>query len=54
MHYHIYALAYLLYLFHFVSLRKSLVYPPSVYILYDECSEDVSGEYNSVKYQWCN
>ena len=44
----------LLYLIHFLSLHKSLVYPPSVYILYDECSEDVTGEYSSVKYQWRN
>ena len=46
----------LLYLLHLVSLQlhKSLVYPSSVYILYDEYSEDVTGEYSSVKYQWCN
>ena len=31
-----------------------MVYPPFVYILYDECSEDVTGEYSSVKYQWHN
>ena len=41
----------LLYLIHFLPLHKSLVYPPSVYILYDECREDVTGEYSSVKYQ---
>ena len=31
-----------------------MVYPPFVYILYDECSEDVTGEYISAKYQWRN
>ena len=36
-----------------VSLHKSLVYPPSVN-LYDECSEDVRGEYSSAKYQLRN
>ena len=30
----------LLYLIHFLSLHKSLFYPPSVYILYEECTED--------------
>ena len=30
----------LLDLLHFPSLHKSLVYPPLVYILYDECSEE--------------
>ena len=35
----------LLYLLQFLSLHKSLVCRPSVYILYDECSEDVTGEY---------
>ena len=25
-------------------ITKSLVYPPFIYILYDECSEDVTGE----------
>ena len=44
----------LLYLLHFLSLHKSLVYPTFVYILYDECSEDVTGEYSSAKYQWLN
>ena len=44
----------LLHLFHFLSLHKSLVYSPFVYILYDECSEDVTGEYSSAKYQWRN
>ena len=33
----------LLYLRHLLWLHKSLVYPPLVYILYDECSEDVIG-----------
>ena len=42
----------LLHLLHFLSLHKSLVYPPFVYILYDECSEDVTGEYRFTKYQW--
>ena len=44
----------LLYLIHFLSLHKSLIYSPSVYILYDEYSEDVIGEYSSLKYQWRN
>ena len=34
----------LIYLLHFV-ITKSLVYPPFIYVLYDECSEDVTGEY---------
>ena len=42
----------LLYLLHFLSLHKSLFYPPFVYILYDECSEDVPGEYSLAKYNW--
>ena len=50
-----YQLSYVLsYLFHFLSLYKSLVYPAFVYIFYDECSEDVTGEYSSAKYQWRN
>ena len=36
------------------SLHKLLVYPPFAYILYDTCSEDVTGEYSSAKYQWRN
>ena len=44
----------LLHLFHFLSLHKSLVYSPFVYILYDVCSEDVTGQFSSVKYQWRN
>ena len=48
----LYQLSYVLsYLFHFLSLHKSLVYPAFVYILYDECSEDMTGEYSSAKYQ---
>ena len=39
------------YLFHFLSLHKPLVYPAFVYILYDECDEDMTGEYSSAKYQ---
>ena len=42
----------LLYLLPFLSLHKSLVYPPFVYILYDQCSEDVTREHSSAKYQW--
>ena len=42
------------YLLHFLSLHKSLVYPPFVYILYNEYSEDVTGEFSPAKYQWCN
>ena len=41
----------LLYLLHLLSLHKSLIYPPFVFILYDKCIEDVTGEYSSVKYQ---
>ena len=44
----------LLYQLLFLSMHKSLVYPPSVCIVYDECSEDVTGEYSSTKYQWRN
>ena len=44
-------LSYVLsYLFHFLSLQKSLVYPAFVHILYNECSEDMTGEYSSAKY----
>ena len=32
------------------ALHKSLVYPPFIYILYDECSEDVRGKYVTAKY----
>ena len=50
-----YRLSYVLsYPFHFLSLHKSLVYPAFVYILYNECSEDMSGEYSSAKNQWNN
>ena len=28
-----------------LSLHKLLIYLPFIYILYDECSEDVRGEY---------
>ena len=39
-----YQLSYLCsYLFHFLSLHKSLAYPAFMYILYDKCSEDVTG-----------
>ena len=31
-----------------------MVYPPFVDILYDECNEDMTGEYSSVKCQWRN
>ena len=44
----------LFYLIHFLSMHKSLVYPPSVHILYDECNEDVTGKYSSAKFQWRN
>ena len=37
-----------------LQLLISLVYPPYLYILYDECSEYVRGEYSSLKYQLCN
>ena len=47
---HLCIISAVLYLLHFLSLRKSLVYPPFVYILYDECSENVTGEYSSAKY----
>ena len=49
MHYHI-----SLHLIYILSLHKSLVYPPFAYILYDEFSEDMIGEYSSAKYQWRN
>ena len=50
-----YQLSYVLpYLFHFLSLHKSLVYSAFEYILYDECSEDMTSEYSSAKYQWRN
>ena len=42
----------LLFLLHLLSLHNSLVYPPFVCILYDECSEDETEEYSSAKYQW--
>ena len=46
-----YQLSYVLpQLFHFLSLHKPLVFPPFVSILYDECSEDMTGEYSSAKY----
>ena len=44
----------LLYLIPLLSLHQLLVYPPFLYILHVECSEDVTGEYSSAKYQWCN
>ena len=44
----------LLSLLHFLSLHKSLVYPPFAYILHDECSEDKTVGYSSAKDQWCN
>ena len=37
-----------------LQLLISLVYPPYLYILYDECSEYVRGEYSSLKYQLHN
>ena len=42
----------LLYQLHLLSLHKLLFYPPFIYIyiLYDECSADVIGEYSSAKY----
>ena len=46
--------AVLLYLVHLLSLHKSLVYPTFMYILYDECSEDVRGECSSAKYKMRN
>lgn len=39
----------LLYLIHLLSLHKSFVYPPFVYILYDECNEDMTVEYSSAR-----
>ena len=47
-----YQLSYVLsYLLHFLLLHKLLVNSPFMYVLHDECSEDVTGEYSSVKYQ---
>ena len=37
---HLCIISALLCLILFLSLHKSLVYPPSVYILYEECSKD--------------
>ena len=31
-----------------------MVYPPFVYVFYDECNEDVTGKSSSAKYQWHN
>ena len=38
------------YLFHFLSLHKLLLYSSFIYILYDECRENVRGEYSLVEY----
>ena len=47
-----YQLSYILsYLFQFAALHKSLLYPALVHMLYDEYSEDMTGEYSSAKYQ---
>ena len=35
-------------------LHKSVVYPRFIYILCDECSDEVRGEYSSVKYTMKN
>ena len=52
MYHHVSSRMYVLsYLLHFLSLHKTVVYPPLVYILYDECSEDMTGECSSAKYQ---
>ena len=40
----------LLHLLHLLSLLKSLVQPPFIYTLYDECSEEVKREYSSAIY----
>ena len=45
-HYHIISVT----LFQLLSLHKSLVHPPFICILYDECREDVKEEYSSAKY----
>ena len=45
------ALLYIIISIYLLSLHKSLVYPPFVDILYDECNEDMTGEYSSVKCQ---
>ena len=39
----------LLYLLHLLSLHRSLVYPPSIHILYDEYGEDARGEHSFAK-----
>ena len=39
----------LLYALYYLSLHKLLVYLPFLYIFYDECREDVTGEYSSAK-----
>ena len=46
----IYVLSYQLYVLPYLLHLLLLVYPPFAYILYDECSEHVTGEYSSAKY----
>lgn len=41
----------LLHLLHLLSWHKSLIYLPFTYILYDECGEDMRGEYAMRNYE---
>ena len=43
-----------LHLIHLLSLCKSVVYLPFIYVFYDECSEDVRWKYSSAKYTMRN
>ena len=43
-----------LYMVHLLLLYKSLVCPHFIYILYDECSDNVRGDYTSAKYTMGN
>ena len=53
------AILYLLHLYYIsfayhLSLHKSLIYPPFVNTLYDECNEDFKREYSSDIYAMRN
>ena len=40
----------LLHLLHLLSLHESMDHPHFIYILHDECKEDVTEKYSSAKY----
>ena len=40
----------LLHLLDLLSLHESMDHPPFMYILHDECKEDVTEKYSSAKY----